>query len=282
MSYFVYNVDMDTVVLKAVARKFDNGYLLVPATLADKRTLDVFCKQSGARSVKMTAQVNRARKSFEQVKAVFALIEIIFQTDHGRKPTEHEKALYYSWLLNEYGEREMVSVSGSEPSHQVVSLSSMSREQASRFISALIAHVCERCDIPEHLAVEVSTLIESFVSFKGMMDVDSTDMDASGEYVSVGRWCELNNYSHASGSTGSLEIAHIVSKGTAPQFRDCVWNFLRLTHDEHMEQHKKGWDYMFNLYPHIKGRVQRAREMAGKLGLSSSPSHEVEIPDDIF
>ncbi len=275
-------MSVDSIVITAVARKFTNGYLLVPATAADKKTLDLMCEGVGERTVRLSAQVNKPRKSFDQVKAVFALVEAIFQADHNRKPTEHEKALYYTYLLNEYGDKELVSVSGGEPIPHAIGLSAMTKAQASRFISSLIAHVCQMCDLPDHLAAEVSTLMVAFTAYRGLMDEDDADKDADGIYLSVKEWVEKNTYSHATGRTDGLEIAHIVSKGTAPQFRDCVWNFLRLTHEEHMEQHKKGWDYMFNLYPHIKGRVQRARDMAGKLSLSSSPSHEVEIPDDIF
>lgn len=273
---------MDSIVITALPRKFSNGYLLVPATAADKKTLDLMCEKAGGKAVKLSAHVIKTRKSFDQVKAVFALIDIIFQCDHARKPTGHEKALYYTYLLNEYGERCMVSVSGSEPSWQAIGLSSMTKAQAARFISALMAHVCQLCDLPEHLASEVSTLVETFTAYRGLMDEDEVDKGVDGKYLSVQEWIRRNNYSHATGKTERLEIAHIVSKGTAPQFRDCVWNFLRLTHDEHMEQHTRGWDHMFRLYPHIKGRVERAREMAGKLELQSTGDLAVQILEDIF
>lgn len=273
---------MDSIVIKSLPRKFNDGYLLVPATAADKRTLDLMCEKAGDKTVNLSAHVIKARKSYDQVKAVFALIDIIFQCDHFRRPTEHEKALYYTYLLNEYGEKAKVSVSGSDPSFQAIGLSSMNKAQASRFISALIAHICQLCDLPEHLESEVSTLIETFTAYRGLMNEDETDKGVDGNYLSVQKWVDRNNYSHATGRTERLEIAHIVSKGTAPQFRDCVWNFLRLTHDEHMEQHAKGWDYMFKLYPHIRGRVERARNMAAKLDLQSTGDLAVQILDDIF
>ena len=95
---------MDKIVIRTIPRKFTNGYLLVPATVADKKTLDMMCQSAGDNTVRVVAEVAKSKKSYDQVKTVFALIEIIFQIDNNRKPTEHEKALYYSYLLNQYGE----------------------------------------------------------------------------------------------------------------------------------------------------------------------------------
>lgn len=274
---------MDKIVIRTIPRKFTNGYLLVPATVADKKTLDMMCQSAGDNTVRVVAEVAKSKKSYDQVKTVFALIEIIFQIDNNRKPTEHEKALYYSYLLNQYGEKELVSVSGQEPVMQAIGLSSMTRAQATRFISSLMAHVCEHCQLPDYLIDDMNGLFEVFAVHKGKMEVDFADTDADGEYLSIDAWIKLNNCSHATGKTDCLEIAHIVSKGTAPQFRDCVWNFLRLTHDEHMEQHAKGWDNFIKLYPHIKGRVERAREMAGKLEVRWAPSNLADsVVEDIF
>lgn len=274
---------MDSIIIRTVPRKFTNGYLLVPATVADKKTLDMMCQSVGDKTVRVSAEVSRSKKSYDQVKTVFGLIDIIFQIDHQRKPTEHEKALYYSYLLNQYGEKQVVSVSGQEPTEQAIGLSSMTKAQATRFISSLMAHICEHCELPDYLMNDMNELFERFTSHKGRMEVDFADTDDSGEYLSIDKWVKMNNCSHATGKTECLEIAHIVSKGTAPQFRDCVWNFLRLTHDEHMEQHAKGWDNFIKIYPHIKGRVDRAREMAGKLDVRWYPSNLADsVMDDIF
>ena len=95
---------------------------------------------------------------------------------------------------------------------------------------------------------------------------DLIDKDCNGKEYSIDDWCKVNSFSHASGSTETLEIAHIISKGSAPQFRDCVWNFLRLTHEEHMFQHQKGWSEFLALFPHLRPRVERARRLASEKG----------------
>ena len=65
-----------------------------------------------------------------------------------------------------------------------------------------------------------------------------------------------------------LEVAHIVSRGADKEDIDEVWNLMMLTHYEHIEiMHKKGWNAFLEIYPHLRGRVKRARNLAGKLKL---------------
>lgn len=75
-------------------------------------------------------------------------------------------------------------------------------------------------------------------------------------------------YSEASGRCERLELAHIVSRGADYADIEESWNIIVLTHDEHRQvQHQKGWDVFLETYPHLRGRVEKAREMAGKLPL---------------
>jgi hypothetical protein len=45
------------------------------------------------------------------------------------------------------------------------------------------------------------------------------------------------------------------------------WNWIALTPEEHADQHQRGWDGFLQIYPHLCGRVERARRLAGKLEL---------------
>ena len=56
-----------------------------------------------------------------------------------------------------------------------------------------------------------------------------------------------------------LQLCHIVSKGARPDLRDYPWNWLRMNHYEHLEiQHKKGFEELLTLYPHLGPRVKNA------------------------
>ena len=96
-------------------------------------------------------------------------------------------------------------------------------------------------------------------------------MDENGSYLSLQDWKERNNFSFASGISNKampLEVAHIVSRGADKEDIDEVWNLMMLTHYEHIEiMHKKGWNAFLEIYPHLRGRVERATNLAGKLKL---------------
>jgi len=118
----------------------------------------------------------------------------------------------------------------------------------------------------DKLECDVKEIFEEFQNFKNSFNNDPIDYGPDGELLSTEEWVKVNKCSFASGRRENLEIAHIVSKGTSPQFRDCCWNFMLLTHEEHIEiQHKKGWSELLAIYPHLKGRYDRAFAIAGKI-----------------
>jgi hypothetical protein len=47
---------------------------------------------------------------------------------------------------------------------------------------------------------------------------------------------------------------------------------MALLPEEHEQQHRLGWDGFLQIYPHLRGRVDRARRLAGKLELEFKSS----------
>jgi hypothetical protein len=95
--------------------------------------------------------------------------------------------------------------------------------------------------------------------------------------VSEELWREKHPYSEASGQGGNIVRAHIVSRGADHPDIEKSWNWLALLDEEHKFQHQKGWDEFLSVYPHLRGRVERARRLAGKaeIGIRSVP-REIE------
>lgn len=59
-----------------------------------------------------------------------------------------------------------------------------------------------------------------------------------------------------------LERAHIVSGGANGAAYEKPWNWLRIHHSHHVPvQHQHGWDAITNEFPHIAGKLRRARQM---------------------
>jgi hypothetical protein len=80
-------------------------------------------------------------------------------------------------------------------------------------------------------------------------------------------WRQKHPYSEASGKGGNIDRAHIVSRGADAPDIEKAWNWMALLHEEHMQQHRIGLDAFLQIYPHLRGRVERARKLAGKLEL---------------
>ncbi len=254
---------MNKISIRAVPKQFNNGsFLLLPATLAERSTLDTFCSSIGNKFVTVTINNAKGNKTYDQVKTVFALCSILFQSNYDRKPTSDENQRMYESLLWEFADREpdLLHPEKSVPIH----LSKMSKTQAAQFISSIIGLIIENCDLDQYQQIEVKELFQNFKKETSVGVGNPCDYDNDGNLLSVDEWCNRNNVSMASGiNDGTLEIAHIITKSAHPEYRDCVWNFLRLTHYEHIEiQHRKGWEQLLSIYPHLIPRVKNAYDMA--------------------
>ena len=257
---------MNKISIRAVPHKFENGsFLLLPATPAERSSLDAFCETIGNRYVTVTINGTRSNKTYDQVKTVFALCSILFQCNYDRKPNSEENQKMYESLLWDYADKEPDLL---HPEREVpVHLSKMSKMQAAQFITNIMALIIDNCDLNDRQQIEVKELFQEFKKQTSVGKGNPCDYDSEGNLLSVDEWCERNNVSMASGiDDGTLEIAHIITKSAHPEYRDCVWNFLRLTHYEHLEiQHRKGWKELLSIYPHLIPRVKAAYDMAHEL-----------------
>lgn len=275
---------MKEMTIRAVAKKFDAGYLFLPATKADKQVMQMFCQSAGSEWVTLNVVQTRRNKSFEQVKAVWALVELIYEVSVGVRPTSAQAASLYMELILLYADRTPSVVKKGE--RVPVTLSQMDKEQAVRFIQCLINHLSEMGGLSDMQQSSLSEIFTAFEAMKGGFERDPVDVDADGNWLSVEEWRKRNNHSFASGRTGTLEVAHIVTRGSSPQNIGSVWNLMLLTHEEHIDiQHGKGWDEFLAVYPHLKERVNRARRLAGKEefgddGLKPSLGAE-RLPDEV-
>ena len=252
------------ITFRAIQKEFEAGYLFIPATAEDKRSVNAFCGDMTGKYVTVTVNGSRGNKTYDQVKTVWGLIEIYFESQYNRKPTKTESANMYMSFIQQYADTEQSLI---DPSKEVyVTLSNMSKEQAARFIQNIMNDIIVECKLSEGLQCDVKELYEAFIQYKGTLPKDPVDYDKNGVLLNREDWVKMNPCSHASGVTKGLEVAHIVSKGSDEEDRYECWNWLMLTHEEHIGiQHQNGWEELIELYPHIEGRVKRARELAGKL-----------------
>lgn len=197
-------------------------------------------------------------RTFKQNNAVWILIEIIFQSMEGRNGTHEELYDLYCDLLEEYADKKPSRINDRlRPIH----LSEMNTEQAGRFIDSLLFHLATLCELSIDLQSSVRKFIYEWEEWKNKPENEFE------EFSSVEEMREKVVYSEASGKGGVLHFHHIVTRGACPAAVDKTWNLMALTPDEHNFYHQqcKTWDEFLEVYPHLRGKVERAQRKCAEL-----------------
>lgn len=292
-----YYKSMGKISIRAIPHKFNNGsYLLLPATKADRTVLDTFCISTGNKYVTLTANYARANKSYDQVKTVFALINLRFKIQHHRTPTDTEQAMVYSYFLRKYADK--VPNPMNPDVMEDVTLSMMSKAQAAAFISSIIADIYEYAGntLTDTQQIELKEIFQEFQNSVCHGVGNPVDYDKDGNMLSEEEWRAKNHFSFASGVvTEDLQLHHILSRGGHEAFRDCSWNWIMLTDEEHNRIiHDKGWKKFIDIFPHTAKRIKNAYDMAKELyphdlqvafiehELIDEQSNDINKEEDIF
>lgn len=250
-----------------ILRATDNNDLLMIKKMFDsKKSREERSKQEILLKCEIDAQFQK--RSFKQLATVWVLVTVIFESMEGRKPTESERYDLYLDLLEEYADKVPSKITGELRSVRISESNTMA---AARFIDGLLYHLATYCELKTDLQADVRKVLYEWELWRGKQNEDIND------YRTLNDLKERVKYSEASGKS-PVEYHHIVSRGAAPQFIDCAWNILALTHEEHMFFHKYGWNTFLDKYPHLRGRVEKAIEKAGKL---PTPEREVKETFDI-
>ena len=141
--------------------------------------------------------------------------------------------------------------------------------EGSKFIDGLLSHLAAECGLKPDLQAAVQEVLQDWENWRGGQEKDHTDYaDAEQTEMLTGlEWRRKHVYSEASGRGGTIVLAHIVSRGSGAAGIEKAWNWVALLPEEHEKQHRLGWDKFLDIYPHLRGRVERARRIAEKLEL---------------
>lgn len=265
---------MKKICLRTLVAKTSSDYVLKPATPADKTALDMFFQENLGKYVTVTCSQRKGTKTYDQVKTIWALIYILYESMNGGKPNTEQAAALYAALIEDYAPREPNPLHAGET--QPVTLSRMSKQQAAVFIQSIINEISLYHKLSEDAQIDLQELFASFQEYKSGFSEDPIDFKENGEMYSIDEWLERNPVSMASGRTENLEVAHILTRGAYPQFAECTWNMIRLTHEEHIgimhnkinhngEITKDEWDLFLQIYPHLRKRIEKARSIAYKI-----------------
>lgn len=260
---------MKSFFVKAFVSAKDSDIIIRTVTRADEKNLLSFLEEVKDKPLSVELKDVSAGKTYDQLKTVYALSSIIYETMFFERPTDSQNHSFVTDLVTMFGEKRASLV---RPEEEVsIPVKEMNKYQISDLIYKMSNFLIQMCQLPPRLDIDVRELFTEWQDWRSSLKHDIADMDENGNYLSLIEWKEKNNFSFASGKSSAyepLEVAHIVSRGADKEDIEEVWNLMMLTHYEHIEiMHKKGWNAFLELFPHLRGRVERAREMAGKLKL---------------
>lgn len=262
---------MDSITIKAVLKYINGNYVIEPVTQADKVLIQRYADESQKKYLTVNLKNTIATKSYTQLKTAWALINLLFKSMYFRSPTKKELDEFYHDLLEAYAERKPSLLNPNKTGP--ITFSEMSKRQLAQFIQQLVVLLAESCDLSLQDQYSAKEIFCEWKNFLSEQDQDYLDFYENGEMIPIDKWREMHKVSFASGLTATdemqLDLAHIVTRGSDEVHRDCCWNTMMLTHEEHMKQHEIGWEAFLDLYPHLRGRVERARKLAGRLALTN-------------
>ncbi len=226
-------------------------------------------EEKGSREIllKVTLDLEYEKRTFKQNSTVWKLVTVIFETQEGRKPAEDEKYDLYLDLLEAFADKVPSKL---QPDRlRAVHISESNTFQGARFIQGMMDWLAETIDMPEYLQATVRDVFWEWSMWRGTLEKDPLDYEdtAMVQNSTETEWWKRHKVSDASGVGGILHRAHIVSRGSDHAHIEEPWNWLALSPAEHGDQHQYGWDKFLAEFPHLRGRVERARELAGKLPL---------------
>lgn len=237
-----------------------NGYLVMkPTNVHDNTLVEALIAKKAEQETKVGGEcalqceltLPQKAKTYKQRATVWKLIECIFCSMEGRKPCTEEREHLYLDALEAFADRVPSKVDPAKT--RALHLSEMDSVQAAQFIDALLNHLASECGLSFDIQAEVRGILFEWERWRGEMDTDYLDGVKASDWHPV--------YSEASGLAGGVDKHHILNRGAYPQYADKAWNLLALTREEHEFFHSAGMDRFMARYPHLQGRIWRARKM---------------------
>lgn len=245
---------------------FQNGYVILKATKDNDNELltKIFNskKQRENRSgseilLNVTLDAPFQKRSIKENNLAWVLISIIFESMEGRKGTSEELHCLYSDLLEEYAMRRPSRLNPNilKP----IDLKEADTVQAAYFIDGLFFHLTQVSDLTLDQQQDAVSQLRLWQQWRGEQPQDFTSI------MTEEQWRQRAKYSEVSGLTQNLDLHHIITRGSHPEFANYPENWICLTREEHQEFHDIGEAKFIQKYPHIAGRIQKAHEKLNEL-----------------
>ncbi|MCK4818230.1 hypothetical protein KA005_20845 [bacterium] len=146
---------------------------------------------------------------------------------------------------------------------------SMTTTEMAKIVEGALNHLAS-LDIPEEILISIGhdmkNLWSNWYSWrynqeKGPLFEAENEMTWE-KYKELHPVCELCALPGV--DTDPIERMHIISAGADQTIYEMPWNWIASHRSHHNLQHNEGWEIIERSYPHIKGKIKRARLMRGK------------------
>lgn len=202
----------------------------------------------------------------------YGIIRFIAWTEVGHRPTEEDMWWHIEDAIERYAPEMNHPITGRESKVRPGD-PRLTTVHMSKMIQGVINDLAQM-DIPEYVLDSIGPDMKKLWTswYKWRYDqteddplfADEMDMDWD-EYCEYHPVCEFTGI--ADSEMDPLERMHIVTGGSSPENYEQSWNWLRAKHSVHKWQHDLGWNKVLQFYPHMKGKIARARILAKKKGL---------------
>ena len=210
----------------------------------------------------------RTKRSLSQNSTLRGIERFIFIAENGYEPRGNDTYWIHEGLLEKYSTwmtnpRTGVSVPKrtSDPS--------MSTVEMAKIIEGALTELSSM-DIPQtvldSIGHDMKKLWEAWYAWRYGQEKDP--LFEIEQTLTWEKYKELHPVCELCGLKGTvdnpIERMHIISAGSDLKNYEMPWNWIASHRSHHTLQHNEGWDIIERSYPHIVGKLRRARLMQGQ------------------
>lgn len=211
-----------------------------------------------------------------QLATLKGIERFIYWAGTGHKPVGGDHDLYWihEGLIETYSPEAMNEVTNKKEPMRTRDPRFTTKDMA-RLIEGALGQLCTT-DIPkdvlDQIGKDMRTLWTSWYNWR----YNLAKSDPLAEFdAAILTWesyrlfhpvCELCGLGET--ESDPVERMHCVSAGADKSIYELSWNWLAAHHSHHALQHSSGWKQeIYSVYPHIKGKIERARSYAHAKGI---------------
>jgi len=182
-----------------------------------------------------------------------------------RRPTDREVEFVHEAVLEEVAPQILNPVSGKMMFKRTSMMSVVEMARCIEHAQVMLGLQDISDEVMREIGGDMSRLWRAWYTWRYseedplFEDEQAMDWDEYREHHPVCEICGI-----AGSDSNPLERQHIVAGGADIADYEEPWNWLHAHHSHHALQHQAGWNQLISQHPHIKGKVDRARDLAGK------------------